>query len=97
MGVLAIDAVDVVSSVSSVEASAAGYSSVADLMSFVDSREGSLYRIRLRYLGEDPRVALRSDVDVRRLKAKGLTESLETGYRLSPRGEAVLRSTTADR
>jgi hypothetical protein len=29
---------------------------------------------------------------VRRLKELGLTESLETGYRLSPRGEAVLRS-----
>ena len=27
---------------------------------------------------------------VRRLKALGLTESLEVGYRLSPRGEAVL-------
>jgi hypothetical protein len=30
---------------------------------------------------------------VRRLKALGLTESLETGYRLSPRGEAYLRAT----
>ncbi|MCP2249728.1 hypothetical protein [Lentzea aerocolonigenes] len=29
---------------------------------------------------------------VRRLKAKGLTESLRVGYRLSPRGEAYLRS-----
>jgi hypothetical protein len=29
--------------------------------------------------------------DVRRLKALGLTESLPVGYRLSPRGEAVLR------
>lgn len=29
---------------------------------------------------------------VRRLKALGLTESLEVGYRLSPRGEAVLRA-----
>jgi hypothetical protein len=28
---------------------------------------------------------------VRKLKALGLTESLEVGYRLSPRGEAVLR------
>jgi hypothetical protein len=28
--------------------------------------------------------------DVRKLKALGLTESLEVGYRLSPRGEAVL-------
>jgi hypothetical protein len=29
--------------------------------------------------------------DVRRLKELGLTESLEVGYRLSPRGELVLR------
>jgi hypothetical protein len=29
-------------------------------------------------------------VDVRRLKALGLTESLEIGYRLSPRGRALL-------
>ena len=28
---------------------------------------------------------------VRKLKALGLTISLETGYRLSPRGEAFLR------
>lgn len=37
-------------------------------------------------------------VDVRKLKALGLTISLEVGYRLSPRGEAYLaRSTRADR
>jgi hypothetical protein len=30
--------------------------------------------------------------DVRRLKELGLTESLEVGYRLSPRGEATLRA-----
>ncbi|MFI0369210.1 hypothetical protein ACH35V_15105 [Actinomadura sp. 1N219] len=30
------------------------------------------------------------------LKELGLTESLETGYRLSPRGETVLRSWTAE-
>ena len=29
-------------------------------------------------------------VNVRKLKSLGLTESLETGYRLSPRGEALL-------
>ena len=29
---------------------------------------------------------------VRRLKELGLTESLEVGYRLSPRGEALLAS-----
>jgi hypothetical protein len=31
-------------------------------------------------------------VNVRKLKELGLTESLEVGYRLSPRGEAVLRA-----
>ncbi|MBI5090107.1 MAG: hypothetical protein HZB15_14935 [Actinobacteria bacterium] len=31
-------------------------------------------------------------LNVRKLKELGLTESLGTGYRLSPRGEAVLRS-----
>jgi hypothetical protein len=32
-------------------------------------------------------------LDVRKLKELGLTESLEAGYRLSPRGEAVLSET----
>lgn len=32
----------------------------------------------------------RFKLDVRKLKELGLTESLQTGYRLSPRGEAVL-------
>jgi hypothetical protein len=111
-------------------------------------RKGTLYRIRLRYMGEDPRVALResaalSEADaeaigktlsdggtpwvrrtleligqqpghsaqelaaalsmeklkfksnVRRLKAMGLTESLDVGYRLSARGQAWLDRTIA--
>ena len=33
-------------------------------------------------------------INVRKLKEMGLTESLEIGYRLSPRGEALLRSLT---
>lgn len=33
-------------------------------------------------------------LDVRKLKALGLTESLDVGYRLSPRGRAYLTSTT---
>ena len=33
---------------------------------------------------------------VRKLKALGLTESLAVGYRLSPRGEAVLKSVFDD-
>ena len=34
-------------------------------------------------------------LDVRKLKELGLTESLPIGYRLSPRGEAVMRSRRA--
>ncbi|HEX7167423.1 MAG TPA: hypothetical protein VF230_10630 [Acidimicrobiales bacterium] len=34
--------------------------------------------------------------DVRKLKALGLTESLEVGYRLSPRGAAYLDATATD-
>jgi hypothetical protein len=33
-------------------------------------------------------------IRIRRLKALGLTESLEVGYRLSPRGEALVRAFT---
>jgi hypothetical protein len=36
-------------------------------------------------------------LDVRKLKNLGLTESLEVGYRLSPRGEAYLRRTQRSR
>jgi hypothetical protein len=32
-------------------------------------------------------------LDVRKLKELGLTESLQVGYRLSPRGEAILKTT----
>jgi hypothetical protein len=44
-------------------------------------------------LGEE---RMRFKGKVRRLKALGLTESLDVGYRLTPLGEAVLRSPTGD-
>lgn len=146
-GVLAIDAVDVVAlnGVEPDDLKRAGFASREALDEKLGNREGSLHRIRLRYLGADPRVALRdnaalSDADaeaigqtlsrmdgatpwvqrtlqaisqhpgqsaqelaaklgleklkfksnVRRLKSLGLTESLDVGYRLSPRGRAWL-------
>lgn len=146
-GVLAIDAVDVVAlnAVSAEDLKRAGFDGRDSLDMMLGDRKGTLYRIRLRYVGEDPRVALResaaftdADVDamgqtlgrmdgstpwvqrtlqligeqpgqsaqelaailgveklkfksnVRRLKALGLTESLDVGYRLSPRGQAWL-------
>jgi hypothetical protein len=149
IGVLAIDAVDPIESdaLTAADAAAAGYTSVDDLLA--DTRPGgTLYRIRLHVVGDDPRIALRNDsdldeaaladltrrlqrldrasthgpwtiatlrliaahpavragdladrvdrerlafkADVRKLKALGLTESLGTGYRISPRGAAYL-------
>lgn len=119
------------------------------LLAFLARKDGEVYRVEMRYAGEDERVALRTKrpgktetaallakladmdrrsrrgpwtrehleliearpgelaetiaasigrekkpfkADVRRLKELGLTESLPVGYRLSPRGRAVLRA-----
>lgn len=151
-GVLAIDAVDVVAlnAVTAEDLARAGFDARDTLDAMLGNRKGTLYRIRLRYVGEDPRAALResaalseADADaigqtlarmdgstpwvrrtlvligeragqpaqelaevlgveklkfksnVRRLKALGLTESLDVGYRLSPRGRAWLDRPTA--
>jgi hypothetical protein len=150
VGVLAIDAVDRVAlkDITAVDARQAGYPTLAALKSWLSAREGDTYRVSLRFLGEDPRIALRSaepsqaeveeilaklrrmdarsahgpwtltvlrliaqkpgvrapdlaaslgretapfKADVRKLKELGLTESLQVGYRLSPRGHAVVK------
>lgn len=132
------------------DARRAGYASRAELVEWLKSVEGDVYRIEIAGVEADPRVALRAaapsadelatslarlarldaaathgpwtrtvlalidanpgvraldlatrlgreklpfKVDVRKLKAMGLTESLEVGYRLSPRGCAVLAAT----
>jgi hypothetical protein len=66
------------------------------------ARHGAWTRAVLRQIGEFPgtrapelaarfgRDTAAFKTDVRKLKALGLTESLEVGYRLSPRGRALL-------
>lgn len=130
------------------DARAAGHASLAALRADLarHAGPGTLYRIAVRWGGEDPRAALRANAKlaaderdalaarlarldargawtertlraiaaqpgvvstalaaqlglpradfklrVRKLKALGLTESLEVGYRISPRGRALLR------
>jgi hypothetical protein len=150
IGVIAFDAVEpmVREEVAEADAHWAGFASRQELLAFLDRRpDGAIYRVRLRLVGPDPRVALRDSLpdepevalielrlacldrfsrhgqwtrevleaigsqpgvraadlapqfarerlpfkaDVRKLKELGLTESLEVGYRLSPRGRAVL-------
>ncbi|MDQ8754845.1 hypothetical protein RCO27_01265 [Sphingosinicella sp. LHD-64] len=143
-GMIGFDRVDPVdpAAITESDARAAGFDSRDALMRSLEGREGDIYRIAVRYLGADPRIALREQADldpaeraslaarlekmgawtrevlrlirdhegvraadlavrlgretldfkrdVRKLKALGLTESLEVGYRLSPRGRAVL-------
>lgn len=141
-GLLSIDEVAVVDlvDITDEDARSAGCEDRRGVIASLRS-EGTLYRVRFRRVGEDPRVALRAratigekelgdlgtalgrlpwalptlrlidarpgvvstelaatmgmerpafKVRVRRLKERGLTESLEVGYRLSPRGTAVL-------
>ena len=151
-GVVGIDSVAVVDedAITDADAVAAGYSSRENLIEHLNYREDPIYRIGVRWIGEDPRIALRESDDlspdeldeiiaklekmdrtsrrgawtkayleviesmpatysgllanylgigqadfkpwVRKLKALGLTESLEIGYKLSPRGEKVLET-----
>jgi len=150
IGVVGFEAVDAVPrrAITVVAARRAGFAHRTELLRFLDRRTaGAIYRIQLRVVGPDPRVALREElpdeaavvdiekrlarldrasphgpwtrdvlraiaanperragdlaaamgrprlpfkVDVRKLKELGLTESLPIGYRLSPRGRAVL-------
>lgn len=58
----------------------------------IDQAPGRLARDLASDLDRDTAAFKR---DVGKLKALGLTESLKVGYRLSPRGEVVLRELTA--
>ena len=154
VGLLGIDQVDIIKegAITRSDAKKAGYENVEALMKDLEGRNGDLFRVRFRVVGEDPRIALRENADlseddwteivkrldrldrasrsgawtlavlhlirdneavragdlarqvgqerdkfkinVRKLKNLGLTESLGTGYRLSPRGRTVLKKLT---
>lgn len=59
-GILAIEAVDVVglNAVEQEDLERAGFSARDELNAMLGKRDGSLFRIRLRYVGENPRTAL---------------------------------------
>lgn len=151
-GVIGIDSVEVVTEnkITDLDARESGYGTRDNLLEKLNYRDDPIYRIRIHWAGEDPRIALREHDDltdaelaeivakldkldknskrgpwtqsylqviqdmpntysglladylglsiaefkpwVRKLKALGLTESLDVGYRLSPRGERVFRA-----
>lgn len=88
VGVLAIDAVDPVEvdELTDADARAAGASDLAELTSFLRSREGTSYRVAVRYLGEDPRLALREDDDLGEDDVAEIEARLARWDRASPVG-----------
>ncbi|MGE3467330.1 MAG: ASCH domain-containing protein [Pyrinomonadaceae bacterium] len=65
-GVLAIDSVDVVTEkqITEKDAKAAGFASKKDLLADLYDRDEDIYRIGVRWVGEDPRKALRQQTDL---------------------------------
>jgi hypothetical protein len=152
LGVVGIDDVKIVTEdeITDRDAEKAGFKSRDDLIVDLYDRKEDIYKVKVHWVGEDPRKSLRSndklskkEIDeiigkllkldqnsqrgnwtqlylqmihdqpnthaqilaeqigltiptfkpwVRKLKALGLTESLRPGYRLSPRGQKVLKA-----
>ena len=150
VGLVEVTSVDQVDDICDADAERAGAAREQLLALMARRAPAPIWRVGLRYAGEDPRIALRAQDelttderaalvrrldrldaashsgpwtrtvlrlierhparrapdlaaelgretlpfkrDVRKLKELGLTESLAVGYRLSPRGEALLRS-----
>ena len=89
IGVVQIGAVKQVteSAITAREAQAAGYESVQDLRAELDRRSGgSLYRIEVRYAGDDPRVALRNQDRLTALDLAEIKRRLERLDRASRHG-----------
>lgn len=78
-GVLAVDAVDAVAlnAVSEADLKRAGFADRAALDAMIGKREGTLHRIRLRYVGDDPRAALREASAISSADAAELTQTIE--------------------
>jgi hypothetical protein len=97
IGLIAFDAIEAVErdEIGEDDARAAGFASRDELLAFVDQRAtGTIYRIRLRPAGPDPRVALRESLpDAEQLKelVRRLAR-LDRASRDGPWTAAVLRA-----
>ncbi|MEM1248778.1 MAG: hypothetical protein AAGK22_20530 [Acidobacteriota bacterium] len=88
IGMLDIVAVEQIakSRITSDDASRAGFDSKAALVRELDGRDGEIYRIEVRYGGEDPRIALRENADLSAEDIAELQERLARLDRASKRG-----------
>lgn len=87
-GVIGIDAVDVVAEddITDLDARDAGYPSREKLLEGLSYREDPIYKIRVYFKGEDPRIALRKQDDLDEAELKDVIAKLEKLDKNSKRG-----------
>jgi biotin operon repressor len=88
IGVLAIDRVARVErfEITERDAAAAGSASLTALLATLDSRDGDLYRVEVRFAGADPRVRLREEADLDAGEVERLRKRLDRLDAASPVG-----------
>jgi hypothetical protein len=93
VGVLAIDRVARVerSEITREDATAAGFGSLSELLAALDTRDGELYRIEVRFAGADPRVRLREKADLDAEEVERLRKKLDRLDAASPVGAWTLK------
>ncbi len=96
-GVLAVDSVEVVTErkIKQADAAAAGFDSKKDLLASIPpAEEGTaIYRIGVRWAGEDPRKALRSEADLSKAELDDIIaklQKLDAGNKRGPWTERYL-------
>jgi hypothetical protein len=94
VGVVAFDSVERVarSAITAEDARRAGHPTRADLLAFLDRRDGRIWRIELRFAGEDPRIALREEADLGEAAVAELRGRLERLDRASSHGPWTRRT-----
>lgn len=87
-GVIGIDSVEIVSEndISDLDASEAGYVSAEDLISHLNYRDDPIYKIRVYFKGEDPRIALRENAELGDGELNEIIAKLEKLDKNSKRG-----------
>src|SRR5215203_7507310 len=78
-GVIGIDTVEVVTpdEITDLDSRNAGYASVEDLLENLNYRDDPIYRIRVYFKGEDPRIALRESNDLGDAELAEIIEKLK--------------------
>ena len=91
-GMIGIDTVDVVTEndITELDAREAGYGTKANLLDKLNYRDDPIYRMRVYFAGEDPRIALRENDDLSDEELNELIKKLDKLDKNSKRGPWTL-------